>query len=190
MTEEERVHIWLVSNSMTITELDSLVEKIAKVYVDLRRQIAPCYRGITLEGKKLAKWRKLAIKLIEAKIDPVDYVTFVWNHTGQATYVEHLLSDSYIAGYRGDKTEDAARVALELESSLRIFKQKREVEKLSPVEALTACEIASSPLFIWCMAKAYGLDETAAKFEHRARLLLLDSTRKSVYRSAFANLGI
>lgn len=177
---------WALQHQMIPEQLDPLADQIRDDYVQRRRMMYPGYKLNKMKYDSTF-WRRVAIIVTEAKMDPKVYVAMTFHTYKSKAYETCLLSPNIQFAYNVEEVDTllVENIQADLEASYARLELYKNSTKEPLATLLQDRSICPSDVFVWCLAKSKGLDDVAAPREGRARALLLRPAYRRIYSQVF-----
>lgn len=180
---------WLPMHRMVPDDLDKVADAVKQSYERFRKVAYPNYH-IDVERYPQTFWRWLAVKLIDNKIDPENFVALIFQNAPTLPHPGALLQRTAIQMYFKymSSSDFKARIEREFAASvhkIRTWNDNGELKLYGLKKLLAAPETGFSDIFVWCMATHNGLDDVATDYRARARYMLMFPAYREVYGRAF-----
>jgi hypothetical protein len=185
VAKQRRFEQWCLEHHTSADELQEEAARVRDIYVRFRRHLFPYYR-VNKAKHPLRFWGKVVMKLIDEKLDPLEYISLCFNIHGALTSPEVLLRAKSKVFY----TQHHDARLRQVSEFMRLYSQKLST-LLEQEPNRTVRDILTDPcsnfgdVFVWCIARHHGLPDIVAQYEPRARLFLQDPIVMKVYRDAF-----
>ena len=191
-SKEAAVFAWANARGISLTEFNQIAAAVKDTYLSFRRGLYPTMgRAPRSEDEAdpsdiCDSWHKTAMLIVDVgtRVEPWITAQFAMSEDPYNLYANNLYDKDSRKRYDDFVQTERPRVQLSLECQADIF--LRDLKRgHTPRKILTNPASQLSEIFIYCAAKAYKLDDLAAKTEYNAKRLLSTSPYREVYGERF-----